>query len=82
VLEETAGLVVLKKHNGAFNKLLLSFTDLGFSLCWQIGPFQDLGLPQNRERLAIIPLWYAFFRTVEKELRLIAFSVQSRRASS
>jgi site-specific DNA-cytosine methylase len=57
VLEETAGLVVLKKHNNAFNKLLLPFTDPGFSLCWQIVPFQDLGLPQNRERLAIISLW-------------------------
>lgn len=57
VLEETAGLVVLKKHNDAFNKLLLSSTNPGFSVSWQIVPFQDLGPPQNRERLAIIASW-------------------------
>jgi site-specific DNA-cytosine methylase len=57
VLEETAGLVVLKKHNDVFNKLLLSSTNPGFSLSWQIVPSQDLGPPQNRERLAIIASW-------------------------
>jgi DNA (cytosine-5)-methyltransferase 1 len=57
VLEETAGLVVLKKHNDAFNKLWLSFADSGYSLSWQIVPFQDLDLPQNREKLVIIASW-------------------------
>lgn len=61
-LEETNGLVIVKKHRDHWIKLLRGFTDLGFSVRWGLFKFQGFGIPQERERVMIFASWYVQIR--------------------
>ncbi len=58
-LEQTFGLLH-PKFTQAFNTLVQAFTELGFSISWQILDFRNYGLCQSRRRLIIFGAWYAF----------------------
>jgi DNA (cytosine-5)-methyltransferase 1 len=52
-LEQTFG-ILHNKFITAFRALVRMFTDLGYSVSWQVVKFQDWGLAQSRRRLIII----------------------------
>jgi DNA (cytosine-5)-methyltransferase 1 len=57
-LEQTFGIVHLKKFRNAFNQLVRMFTDNGYSTSWQVVEFERFGLSQSRKRLIIVAAGY------------------------
>lgn len=53
-LEQTFGITWLQKFDYAFKSLIHMFTQLGFSVSWQVALFQNFGLAQHRKRLIIV----------------------------
>ena len=54
-IENTHGL--LQRHSDYMSGTIHQFTSKGFSIRWKILNFADFGLPQKRQRLAIIASW-------------------------
>lgn len=59
-LEQTFG-IMHPKHKLAFYGLIGCFTELGYSVSWQVVNFQGYGLPTRRTRLIILASWYVLF---------------------
>lgn len=53
-LEQTPGILVIKKNQEHYHEVIRQFTRLGFSIRWKVLKFEEYELPQERTRLIIL----------------------------